>query len=95
RAIGIHRDGGFADYVVMPQSQAFLLPAGLKPTHGAFCEPLACCLHGVDLAGIKPGASVVVLGGGVIRVTTAYYLAEAGHQVTVIARQKGPALEPS
>ncbi|WP_245525386.1 alcohol dehydrogenase catalytic domain-containing protein, partial [Mesorhizobium sp. M8A.F.Ca.ET.213.01.1.1] len=49
-AIGIHRDGGFADYVVMPQKQAFLLPASLKPTHGAFCEPLACCLHGVDLA---------------------------------------------
>ncbi|TPN79477.1 FAD-dependent oxidoreductase, partial [Mesorhizobium sp. B1-1-5] len=36
---------------------------------------------------------IMVLGSGVIGVTTAYYLAEAGHEVTVIDRQKGPALE--
>ena len=38
---------------------------------------------------------VVVLGAGVIGVTTAYYLAAAGHQVTVIDRQPSPALETS
>jgi D-amino-acid dehydrogenase len=38
---------------------------------------------------------ILVLGGGVIGVTTAYYLAEAGHAVTVLDRQKGPALETS
>ncbi|HEV7253329.1 MAG TPA: zinc-dependent alcohol dehydrogenase family protein [Mesorhizobium sp.] len=65
-AIGIHRDGGFADYAVVPQGQAFRLPENLDPLHGAFCEPLACCIHGVDMAAIKPGQSVVVLGGGVI-----------------------------
>ncbi|HVW74780.1 MAG TPA: D-amino acid dehydrogenase [Rhizomicrobium sp.] len=38
---------------------------------------------------------VVVLGGGVIGVTTAYYLTKAGHEVVVIERQPGPALETS
>ena len=38
---------------------------------------------------------VLVLGGGVIGVTTAYYLAHAGHEVTVVDRQAGPALETS
>src|SRR5580700_5241438 len=38
---------------------------------------------------------IAVLGGGVIGVTTAYYLAKAGHQVTVLDRQRGPALETS
>jgi D-amino-acid dehydrogenase len=38
---------------------------------------------------------IFVLGGGVIGVTTAYFLAEAGHEVTVFDRQKGPALETS
>lgn len=38
---------------------------------------------------------VVVLGAGVIGVTSAHYLAEAGHEVTVIDRQPGPALETS
>jgi D-amino-acid dehydrogenase len=38
---------------------------------------------------------VLVLGSGVIGVTTAYYLREAGHEVEVVDRQPGPALETS
>ena len=38
---------------------------------------------------------VVILGSGVIGVTSAYYLAQAGHDVTVLDRQPGPALETS
>jgi D-amino-acid dehydrogenase len=38
---------------------------------------------------------VVILGAGVIGVTSAWYLARAGHDVTVIDRQTGPALETS
>ena len=38
---------------------------------------------------------VLVLGGGVIGVTSAYYLAKAGHEVTVVDRQPEPGLETS
>ncbi|WP_413993474.1 D-amino acid dehydrogenase [Labrys okinawensis] len=38
---------------------------------------------------------VAVLGSGVIGVTSAYYLAKAGHEVVVYDRQSGPALETS
>ena len=38
---------------------------------------------------------VIVLGSGVIGVTTAYYLARAGHEVTVVDRQAEPAQETS
>ena len=38
---------------------------------------------------------VLVLGGGVVGVTTAYYLARSGHEVTVVDRQAEPALETS
>lgn len=38
---------------------------------------------------------VVILGSGVIGVTSAWYLAKAGHDVTVLDRQPGPALETS
>ncbi|AIJ09896.1 MULTISPECIES: D-amino acid dehydrogenase [Edwardsiella] len=38
---------------------------------------------------------VAILGSGVIGVTSAWYLAQAGHQVTVVDRQEGPALETS
>lgn len=38
---------------------------------------------------------IIVLGAGVIGVTSAYFLAKAGHEVTVLDRQAGPALETS
>ncbi|MFT3998529.1 MAG: D-amino acid dehydrogenase [Asticcacaulis sp.] len=38
---------------------------------------------------------VIILGAGVIGVTSAWYLRQAGHEVTVIDRQPGPALETS
>ncbi|PTE14533.1 D-amino acid dehydrogenase [Pseudogemmobacter blasticus] len=38
---------------------------------------------------------VVVLGAGVVGITSAWYLARQGHEVTVIDRQPGPALETS
>jgi D-amino-acid dehydrogenase len=39
--------------------------------------------------------NILILGSGVIGTTTAYYLAKSGHQVTVVDRQSGPALETS
>ena len=38
---------------------------------------------------------VVILGSGVVGVTSAWYLSQAGHDVTVIDREPGPALETS
>ncbi|MCZ6813835.1 MAG: FAD-dependent oxidoreductase, partial [Alphaproteobacteria bacterium] len=40
-------------------------------------------------------AKVLVLGAGVIGVSSAYFLARAGHEVAVIDRQRGPGLETS
>ncbi len=39
--------------------------------------------------------SVLILGSGVVGTTIAYYLAKAGHAVTVVDRQSGPAMETS
>src|SRR6266436_5099604 len=38
---------------------------------------------------------VMVLGAGVIGTTSAYYLSKSGHEVEVVDRQHGPALETS
>jgi D-amino-acid dehydrogenase len=38
---------------------------------------------------------ILVLGGGVVGVTSAWYLARDGHDVTLVDRQPGPALETS
>ena len=87
-AIGVHRDGGMAEYAAMPEHRAFVLPAGLHPLHGAFCEPLACCLHGTDLAAILPGERVLILGGGVIGLLTLQLARAAGAETMLVTRQR-------
>lgn len=66
QAIGVTRDGGFEEYSLVPESQAFRLREDLPWEVGAMAEPVACCVHGIDLAGIRPGNTVAVVGGGAI-----------------------------
>ncbi len=65
-AIGVDVDGGFAEYSVAPAAQCYLLPESVTSLEGALTEPLACCLRGIDRAGIVPGDTVAVIGGGAI-----------------------------
>lgn len=88
RAIGIHHDGGFGEYAKLPADRAHLLPPDLHPHHGAFCEPLACTLHGLDLGAPKPGERVMVLGGGVIGLLACQLARMAGAEVMLVTRQQ-------
>lgn len=88
-AIGVHRDGGFAEYCVTPAAQAVELPRSLDPLHGALCEPLACCIHAVDIGGPVPGERAIVIGGGVIGLLTVQLLRNAGVETMILTRQKG------
>ena len=66
QAVGVTMDGGFAEYSVVPASQALVLDPEVPLEYGAMSEPLACCIHGIDLAQIKLGDTVCVVGGGAI-----------------------------
>ena len=65
-AIGVNRDGGFADYCYAPQAQCYKMNKDIPLAHGAMAEPLACCIHGIDRANIQVGDTVCVIGGGAI-----------------------------
>ena len=64
--IGTTAHGGFAEYCTFRAKQAWKLPPDLPFSIAAMAEPLACCLHGMDLAGIKSGQNVLIIGGGTI-----------------------------
>lgn len=64
--IGTTTNGGFSEYCVVPESQVYHLLPGTTFEEGAMAEPLACCLHGIDLCEIRPGSAVLVIGGGMI-----------------------------
>ncbi len=65
-ALGVTCDGGFAKYSIAPERQCYKLAPELPFEVGAMAEPIACCLHGIDLIAIRPGESVLVVGGGAI-----------------------------
>lgn len=88
RATGIGRDGGFAAFTVVPARNAIPLPADLHPHHGAFCEPLACTLHGLDMAALRPGERCLIVGGGVIGLLAVQLAAQAGAEVMLMTRSR-------
>lgn len=65
-ALGVDVDGGFAELALVPRKQCHLLPLSVSSLEGALTEPLACCVHGIDLAEVGMGDRVAVIGGGLI-----------------------------
>lgn len=65
-ATGVNNDGGFAEYCVVLEKQAHVIPDSVPFEEAAMCEPVACCLHGIDLTQIKCGDTVMIVGGGTI-----------------------------
>lgn len=65
KMMGKHRDGGFAEYVVMPARSAFPLPQEVPYTQGAImmCSS-ATSLHALDKGRIRAGETVAVFGAG-------------------------------
>lgn len=64
--IGTTVNGGFEEYVSVPQSQVWRVPDHVTYGEAAMTEPVSCCLHGIDLCGIQPGQTVAVIGCGMI-----------------------------
>ena len=62
------------------------LPADLDPLHGAFCEPLACTLHGLDIGAPVAGERVLVIGGGVIGLLALQLSRLAGAETMLLTR---------
>src|SRR2546427_7569600 len=58
------RVGGFAERVVLPARCVHPLPRDLDPVTAALTEPAACCLAGLEMFRMPPGATVLVIGGG-------------------------------
>ena len=61
--------GGFAEFIRVPRLNVdrgvFVLPADMSFDTGVFIEPLACVVRGQRIANLRPGQSVLVLGGGI------------------------------
>lgn len=66
RGIGTTENGGFSQYCLVPKSQVYKIADTASFEEAAMAEPVSCCLHGIDMCDIKPGSTVVIIGGGMI-----------------------------
>ena len=66
RQMGIHMDGGFADYISVPARLVLPAPADVPAEVLALTEPLACVVRAARKAQVTFGQSVVVIGAGPI-----------------------------
>jgi L-iditol 2-dehydrogenase len=92
-------NGAYAEYLVVPERIARVnllpVPPRLDPEVAAMLEPLACCLRGVELAGVEAGRTVAVLGTGPIGLMLCACVADAGGwPVAVGGRPERRALAP-
>lgn len=80
--------GAYAEWLVVPERIAAVnlhaVPRGLAPEVAAMVEPLACCLRGVERAGIVAGDHVAILGVGPIGLMLAACVADAGGWPVVV-----------
>src|SRR5215831_2780457 len=66
KALGVTLPGGYAEYCVVPESNAYKIRDSTSFAAAAMVEPLACCVRGIERADVQLGDVFVVLGAGPI-----------------------------
>jgi L-iditol 2-dehydrogenase len=92
-------NGAYAERLLVPERIArrnlLPVPHGLASEVAAMAEPLACCLHGIEVAGVQRGDTVAVVGLGAIGLMLCACVADAGARpVGVGSREERRALAP-
>ncbi len=81
-------EGALAERVLVPGRIAEVnlhpVPSGLEPAVAALADSLACCLHAVERAGVRPGSLVAVLGSGPIGLMLCACVTDAGGYVAAV-----------
>jgi threonine dehydrogenase-like Zn-dependent dehydrogenase len=81
-------EGALAERVLVPARIAEVnlhpVPRGLDPAVAALADSLACCLHAVERADVRPGSLVAVLGAGPIGLMLCACVTDAGGYVAAV-----------
>lgn len=64
KLLGIDLDGGFAEYIAVPENMLFRVNPAVDPGHAALVEVLSIGFHATGRAGVKEDDSLVIWGAG-------------------------------
>jgi L-iditol 2-dehydrogenase len=92
-------NGAYAELLLVPERIAsrnlLPVPPGLPSEVAALTEPLACCLHGIDMTEIEHGQTVAIVGLGPIGLMLCACVADAGARpIAIGSREERRALAP-
>ncbi len=98
RALGIHLDGAFAEYVRIPeaalrQGNVFPLSEGLSLEEAALAEPLSCAYSTFERCHPSEGEAVLVMGAGPVGLMHAKLAAMAGARLVALSDTDAGRLE--
>ncbi|MBW2144401.1 MAG: alcohol dehydrogenase catalytic domain-containing protein [Deltaproteobacteria bacterium] len=79
--LGVSRNGGMADEVIVPERCLVYLPSNVDVKDACLIEPLAVAVHGIRKAGVNGKKRVAVIGGGTIGLCA---VAAAGSSCTAV-----------
>lgn len=83
--IGVHTDGGFAEYVKVKTRKMYKIPKESNLEVAALIEPLAVAVHDVHMSGLKAGETALVIGGGPIGMLVAMVAKQTGARKVVVS----------
>ncbi|HEU5271893.1 MAG TPA: L-threonine 3-dehydrogenase [Jatrophihabitans sp.] len=81
-SVGVHRDGAFAEYVVIPESNVWVHGADIEPEVGAIFDPFGNAVH-TTLAFPLAGEDVLITGAGPIGLLAAAVARHVGARFLV------------
>lgn len=76
--LGSRQDGGFAEFVAVPEKNLLLLPDAVGYEEAAMLEPMAVAVHAMRQVELTENQTVVVCGMGTIGMLLCMFLKEAG-----------------
>lgn len=94
QVIGVHRDGGFAEYVTVPFDHVVRVRENVSLDTAALTEPLAVAIHAVNIAQIPNfKIPITIIGDGVLGILIAHVLRQRGHQEICLIGRHAERLE--
>ncbi len=76
--LGSRRDGGFAEYVAVPEENLIPLPDNVSFEEAAMLEPMAVAVHAMRRIGVQVSDRIAICGVGTIGLVLFMFLREAG-----------------
>lgn len=90
--VGVNRDGAFAEYVVIPESNVWVHQPGIDPDLGAIFDPFGNAVH-TALSFPLVGEDVLVTGAGPIGLMSVAIARHIGARYVVVTDISEPRLE--